>query len=83
MAAIDTTALTKRCGDTVVLTDLDLTADAGARIAEYSNRTRQKVAYIQAVLTAGAERSQTLEDVFLEPTADDPAEETRSPSTRR
>lgn len=32
------------------LDDLDLTADAGTRIADYSKGMRQKVAYIQAVL---------------------------------
>ena len=33
-----------------LLDDLDLTADAGTRIADYSKGMRQKVAYIQAVL---------------------------------
>ena len=33
-----------------LLDDLDLTADAGNRIADYSKGMRQKVAYIQAVL---------------------------------
>lgn len=46
----DLPALPTRQRIDALLDDLDLTADASTRIAEYSNGMRQKVAYIQAVL---------------------------------